>query len=134
VERLLALVDGRRMAPALVLRLADRGPVEAGRLARFIHEGYVNPSNGPGRGDDVTAALKGLCRLGSSADTALPRLRRLAAERVVPPRMQETDLWRTTLVALGARLDEFDLPPGVRWRTDLYREKLGKNARRGCSE
>ena len=46
--------------------------------------------------------------------------------------MQDSDLWRATLVSLGADAEEFDLPKNRHWLIDRYRESLRKLAGNGC--
>lgn len=130
VDGLLADPDRRRAAPALVRRLADRGPGAADRLAEIALEGTKPPPNRHRgtQGDDARAAITGLCRIGPAARAVLPKLRQAA----VPPGMQESDLWRAMLISLGARSNEFPLPKNRSGSVDSYRDRLERQAREKC--
>ena len=134
VERLLSSTEALVNGPGLVSRLADRGPSESERLFSFVRERYAPASkNGAGRRSEIAeAALRGLCRLGPAAQPILARLRRVAEDGTVPPGMQDSDLWRATLVSLGANAEEFDLPKNRHWQIDRYRQSLRKLADNGC--
>jgi hypothetical protein len=133
VDALIADPASRRRTPTLVKRLADRGPVAIDQLVTIMREGWTAPREIDGDriynyGDDAEAALSGLCRLGPAAKSALPKLRAMAAAGIVPPRKQESDEWRSLLVALGADANEFELPKDRTWKTDLYRDRLRRDA------
>jgi len=134
VERLLSSAKGLLNSPALVSRLADRGPSESERLFSFVREGYAPASKNRTRrrSEIAEAALRGLCRLGPAAQPILAGLRRAAEDGTVPPGMQDSDLWRATLVSLGTNAEEFDLPKNRHGQIDRYRQSLRKLADNGC--
>jgi len=136
IDRLLAKLETRRNAAALIKALAFRGPAEADRLLSFVIEG--SQQNSRERidhfGEDVDAALRGLCHMGGSAQKVLPKMHQMAAEGSVSEQRQESDLWRATLIALGENVEQFDLPPNRKWRTELYRRSLSRMAANRCEE
>jgi hypothetical protein len=135
VDVLLADPDRRRAAPALVRRLSDRGPSAADRLVEIMIEGWKKPSSkrrAGNQGEDSLAAIMGLCRIGDQARSVLPKLRQAAADGNVPPGTQESDLWRATLIALGANPAEFALPRNRSGLLGPYRARLERQAREKC--
>ena len=137
VDAIVGDPDLRRAAPALVTRLADRGPSAAPALAGIATEGWGQPRTkyrvAPGnQGDDPRAALAGLYQLGRDAGAVLPALRQGAASGSIPAGIQETELWRATLVALGASASEFNLPKNQTWQVERYRASLEEQARQHC--
>ena len=145
VDRLLSEPELRRFAPVLVQRLAERGPAESARLLSILHEAF-STSYPTSRADDlyryyqgdfINATLQGLCRLGPQAQpqagkSMLETLSAIAASGSIPPSRQELDIWRATLVSLGASPTEFD-PPGKRG-FDPYHQKLQNIANSGCEQ
>ncbi len=132
VDALLAERAGRARSPNLVYRLSDQGTAVAGRLLGIMREGWMAPATDPRKRRDIAdggalSALEAVCRLGPEAAAVLPDLRALAP--VVPPRVLEGDLWRATLVRLGADPSEFDKPANRGGTDEQYRERL---VRRGC--
>jgi len=139
LDTLLGDPDRRRAGAALVRRLADRGPSAAPALVAFVQEGWKKPESRAKRrtvpgsvGDDGRAALAGLCELGLDARQSLPQLRQAAASEIVPPRMQESELWRATLIALGANPGEFTVPKDTKWPLERYRANLNELAHQKC--
>jgi len=133
VEHLLSSTKGLLNSPVLISRLADRGPSESERLFSFVREGYAPASKNRTRRSEIAeAALRGLCRLGPAARPILAGLRRAAEDGTVPPGMQDSDLWRATLVSLGTNAEEFDLPKNRHGQIDRYRQSLRKLADNGC--
>jgi hypothetical protein len=134
VEFLLSSTNAPVNSPVLVSCLADRGPSESERLFSFVREGYAPASKDRThrRSEIAEAALRGLCRLGPAAQPILAGLRRAAEDGTVPPGMQDSDLWRATLVSLGTNAEEFDLPKNRHWQIDRYRQSLRKLADNGC--
>ena len=135
VERLLSTPEFRRNAPVLAKRLADRGPGEAERLLSLLREGFAGPRT-EGNSDFKEAALHGICRLGLSAipqgKPILEALRSLAASGAVWPNMQESELWRATLISVGASANEFGIPASRSLPIDQYRRSLRALAANGC--
>lgn len=134
VDTLLAALPGRSSAPNLVYRLADQGPTVAGRLVAIMREGWTAaPSDTKRRRANsdagASAALGALCQIAPNVTASLPELRALAAEGVVPPATLEDDLWRVTLIRLGADASEFDKPKGRGGTVEQYRDRI---QRRGC--
>ena len=70
--------------------------------------------------------------MGRAASPELENLRQLGLQGAVPADTQQSDLWRSTLVALGASTAEFALPREGERRIDDYREDLRRSADNGC--
>jgi hypothetical protein len=135
VDQLLSTPALRRNAPVLVKRLADRGGTEAQRIFSFLLENYAPSEKQEERRIELAdAALKGLCRLGPEARAVLPGLRQAAAAGTIPLGKQDSDIWRATLVSVGASVNDFDLPKNRQWSTGLYRKSLRKLADNGCED
>ncbi len=133
INSLIADPAGRRRTPTLVKRLADRGATATAQLVSIMRAGWTAPRDIEGSrvhnyGDDSEAAMNGLCRIGSAAAAALPELRAMAAAGIIPPYKQESDEWRSLLVALGADANEFNLPENRKWKVELYRDRLRRDA------
>lgn len=135
-----ALIDDpgtRSLSPNLIYRLVDQGVGVATRLLALMREDWTGAVRGAGGrrqagGKAAQASLLALCRLGTVAAEHLPALRALAAEGLVPPGTLQGDLWRVTLVRLGAGVEEFDKPASLSGTAERYRERLRAQAARPC--
>jgi len=132
LDELLATHEGQLRFPALIPRLADRGNAVVPRLVAIIKESpdVVNWRSG----GIAAAAMEGLCMLGPEAKAALPELRQIASEDVIPPYIQRNDRWRMSLVKIGARAGEFEKPSDVSGTQSDYEQRLAKDAQdRSCA-
>ena len=72
--------------------------------------------------------------LGRDAAPALPELRRIEADGILPPNMRGLDRWRKSLVKIGAPASEFEKPANMIGSQSRYEERLARDAQRtSCS-
>jgi hypothetical protein len=134
VEALLANPDTRYRSPNLILRLTDQGSSAAGRLVELVRDSWTLKQKGVANlgsrreSTSVVAALRALCMLGGDASAVLPELRQLATTGIVPAHFLENNLWRVTMVRLGADVTEFDKPAKTTGTLDQYQTLLLQNA------
>src|SRR4029079_14949630 len=104
LDALLATREGRVRFAALIPRVADRGTGAIPRLLAIMRESSESENPGSNRaarggrkrrnddnwrsGGVAAAALQGLCMLGRDAAPALPELRRIEADGILPPNMR----------------------------------------------
>lgn len=115
-------------------RLADKGNEIVDELVKRVAEDRRPLTNLNTDMEMRSGALRGLCRLGASAASARDRLETLARNGTLSVRTQESDLWRVTMVALGAPASRFAFPSGTTGSIDLYHQRLERQAREGCKQ
>jgi hypothetical protein len=137
LDALLATREGLLRFPALIPRLVDRGNAVVPRLLAIMREfrgGSLKADDHWRSGGVAAAALQGLCMLGPDAAAALPELRQIAAQGVIPPNMQRGDRWRMSMVKIGAEASEFEKPSNVSGTQSRYEERMARDAqRRSCT-
>jgi hypothetical protein len=135
IEEETQLLDdlGRRnWATGLIARQADRGSEAVPVLTRILAEGWRQPF--PNRGtrnlDAAQAARRGLCLLGSDAQSALPVIEQLVKDGSMPQRQLDQRDWQLTLARLGKPIESFSGAPDGKQSDAQVQEALRRRLAR----
>jgi hypothetical protein len=137
-EALLADVDKRKIAGALIARLADQGVKGAPRLAALLEEQVMTRdalSDGRGGGSDHSDAIGGaanaLCVIGPAGPDVLRRVDALARFGTIKERRFGVgNDWDLLLARLGKPINQIEKPKNMSGSVENYRRHLKGRAER----